>query len=106
MSYVQMPASRVMELCEEYIARRDARIAEEREPCIQEAMKPGWWGLRPARTRERAIEYLKSNDLWSDYHLAELSGGAQYTRVLKLRALAELAGSGTVFVDEDVAWCL
>lgn len=106
MSYIQMSAPQVLQLCEAYIEQRNARIAAEREPCIQEAMKPGWWGLRPARTREQAIEYLKNNDLWSDYHLAELTGIAYYDRVLKLKALAELAGTGIVFVDEDVAWCL
>lgn len=106
MSYIQLPARRVVELCDEYIQRRNERIAQDREPCIQKAMKPRFWGLLPARTREQAIEHLQEYGMWSDYCLADLTGGAQYEKVLKLQSLAELAGDGTVFVDDDVAWCL
>jgi hypothetical protein len=97
MSYTMLKASAVRAACQEYLNNRNLRIANKRDQLIRAAMQPRWF--RRGRTYEEAKQLLENGDLFSEYHLASISGGAWPAKVEQLYDLAKIAGDGTVMVD-------
>ena len=101
-SYITLPAARVCELCEEWIAARKAEIIALQEPLVQKAMKPRLFGLIKAKTREEALAHLQG-DIWNDFNLAKLHDGYRASLVRDLYKTAKLAGEGVVHVSSEQA---
>lgn len=104
MSYREFPVDIVKKACEDYIERREARIAAKREMLIDKEMSRIWF--KP-KSREAAKESLV-NEFDSvginEWAMCEWSGARWYVEVEKLLALCGAkVGSNSVFVDAEIA---
>lgn len=85
-----------------YPAERYLELTREREVLIQQAMKPRFFGLMSARSREEAIEHLEGFD-WSEYSLIALTGGLDASRVEALLALCKVPDTSDVKLSSSDA---
>ena len=99
-SYREISSGLVLKACEAYLKQREEWLTEKREKLIEDAMKPGLFGMK--RTREQAIRNLIS-DIWSEYNMIHLWAGRETDRVKNLAALCRIPGNDIIHLSAQDA---
>ena len=114
MAYVEVTSEKhwgLRQRLQSMIDTIEDRRTSMREALIQRVMKPRWFGLRRARTREEAIAWLNSqptlrSNLGNRWQLIELMHGRQYTACTRMLRLVNEANGALIYMsDEDFVNC-
>ena len=99
-SYREISSDLVLKACEAYLKQREEWLTEKREKLIEDAMKPGLFGMK--RTREQAIRNLIA-DIWSEYNTIGMWAGRETDRVKNLAALCRIPGNDIIHLSAQDA---
>jgi len=102
MSHIEISAALVIRACERYLEEREENIEEIRESAIADEMNARRWFWQRKKTREEAIDSLRS-DFINRYNTAHFHCGRQAGRVQHLLTLAKLTGSLNMNLDDQHA---
>ena len=96
-SYREISSDLVLKACEAYLKQREEWLTEKREKLIEDAMKPGLFGMK--RTREQVIKNFTA-DIWSEYNMIHLWAGRETDRVKDLAALCRIPGNDIIHIRD------
>ena len=99
-SYREISSNLVLKACEAYLKQREEWLTEKREKLIEDAMKPGLFGMK--RTREQVIKNFTA-DIWSEYNMIHLWAGRETDRVKDLAALCRIPGNDIIHISAQDA---
>lgn len=91
MSYVTLPAVDVLDMCKQWVQDNHADVLALQEPLIQKAMKPKFFGLIKAKTREEAMKHLECSDIFGKFHMIRFCGTYHAYEIKQLFMAAEIA---------------
>lgn len=103
-AYTMMNRYIVLEACKEYLKNREDRINREIESCIEYEMH----GRRffKAKTREKAIEQLKAEGVWSTWNEIHNKGAHWANVVSTIKIMCEKSTDQEVFMSDDSVYLL
>ena len=99
-SYREISSDLVLKACEAYLKQREEWLTEKREKLIEDAMKPGLFGMK--RTREQVIKNFTA-DIWSEYNTIGMWAGRETDRVNDLAALCRIPGNDIIHISAQDA---
>jgi hypothetical protein len=86
MSHAMLPAQFVIDACNLFLIKRDARIEREKEEALARVVGKKLWFFEKPVTRERAKEICSE-----EFFVIDITGGAFAREVRELRDLAIIA---------------
>lgn len=96
MSYITINAELVLNACNAFIDARNKRIEAKREAMIEKTIKNSFFN----KTREKAIEQLESEDIFSPWHRLNIRSNSLNT-VEELKSLAVIGVKNNSPVNMD-----
>jgi len=106
MSYVKMNVDDALNAAYPALVDQENKIRAAQEVCIQKAMKfrKYLWVFGPKLTRDEAIVYLESCDIFHAYHTAKIN--QQIPIIESIIRLCACSADGMIVLDDEASYVI